>query len=76
VGRVRGEAIQDDVVFQTKLQDFKRLVRSETVTNEDPRLLAGLFAGLRVKAALKLLQANLRVGVSRFRTGVLLSGCR
>ena len=33
VGGVRGKATQDYVVFETKLQGFKGLVRPEAVTN-------------------------------------------
>jgi len=73
---MRREATQDDIVFKTKLQDFEGLVYPETVTNQDPRSLASLFSGLGIEDALKLLQANLRVRIPRFRAGVVPSGYR
>jgi hypothetical protein len=36
MGSVRGEAIQDDIVFEAKLQGFEGLMRPETVTNQYP----------------------------------------
>jgi len=66
VGGVRGEATQDDIVFETKLQGFEGLVRPETVTNQHPGFLVSLSSCLGIKHALKPLQANLGVGIPRF----------
>jgi hypothetical protein len=36
VGGMRGETTQDDIVFETILQDFEGLVRPEAVANQYP----------------------------------------
>jgi hypothetical protein len=47
VGGVRGEATQDNIVFETKLQGFEGLVRPETVGEWKEEVIA---ACLIVKA--------------------------
>ena len=59
VGGVRGDTAQDDVVFKTVLQDFERLVRPETVTNQNPRFLMHPRFGLGIKHPFEPLQADL-----------------
>jgi hypothetical protein len=62
---VRGQTTQNDIVVETKLQDFKRLVRPKAVTNQHAWFLVSTSFGLWVKYTLKPLEANLGVGVSR-----------
>jgi hypothetical protein len=66
VGGVRGEATQDNIVFETKLQGFEGLMRPETITNQHPWFLVSLSSSLGIKHALEPLQANLGVGIPRF----------
>jgi hypothetical protein len=61
-----GETTKDYVVFETKLQDFEGLMRPKAVTNQHLWLLVSLSLSLGIKHTHEPLQANLRVGVSRF----------
>ncbi len=52
IGGVRGEATQDDVVFETKLQGFEGLVCPKAVTNQHPGFLVSLSSCLGIKYVL------------------------
>ena len=53
VGGVRGETTEDDIIFETKLQDFECLMRSEAVTYQHPWLLVSSLLSLGVEYTLK-----------------------
>ena len=73
VGGVKGETIQDDIFFETNLQDFEGLVRPEAVTNQYSWFLVSLSFGLGIKHTLEPFQAKLGVGVSRFGARIVLT---
>ena len=66
-----GETAQDDVVFKAILQDLERLVCPEAVTNQYPWFLVSLSFSLGIKHMLEPLQADLGVGISRFRARIV-----
>lgn len=71
MGGVRGDTAQDDVVFKTILQDFERLVRPEAVVNQNPWFLVRPCSRLGIKHTYESLQADLRVGISRFGARII-----
>ena len=46
---------------------------SKAIIDQDASSLVSMFFGFRIKYTLKLLEANLRVSISRFRVCILLS---
>jgi hypothetical protein len=67
------DTAQDKVIFKTVAQDFERPVRPEAVANQNPWFLKRLCFSLGIKYMYELVEANLRVGVSRFGARVMLS---
>lgn len=66
MGGVRGHAAEDDIVFETKLQNLESLVRREAVLYQHPWFRVSPFFGLEVKHTLEPLQADIGVDKSRF----------
>ena len=65
MGGVRGHTAQDDVVFETKLQNLESLMCPEAVPYQHSWFLVSSFFGLGIKYTLELLQADVGVGKSR-----------
>ena len=68
---IRRDTTQENIVFKTILQDFERLMRPETVANQNTWLLMRMYSGLGIKHTFEPLQADLRVGVSRFGARIM-----
>lgn len=62
---------QDDVILKAELQDFERLVCPEAVANQNAWLLMRPLFGLGIEHTFELLQADLGVGISRFRARIM-----
>lgn len=71
MGGVRRDTAQNYVVFKTILQDLKGFVRAEVVANQNTQSLLRPSFGLRVEHTFEPLQANLRVGISRFGAHIM-----
>jgi hypothetical protein len=73
MGSVRRNMAQNNVVFETILQDLERLMLSETVINQNPWPIVCPRFGLGVEYTFKPLQADLRVCISRFGARIMLA---
>lgn len=69
---MRGQATENNVVLEAKLQYFQGLVGGETVIDEDARFAIGSGMGLRIEDFLEPIQADLAVYVPRFRHSKML----
>ena len=65
---VRRKSAEDNISFEIKCQEFKRLVRVEAVADEKPRLAICAVSCMSVKYVLHPVQANLCVSISSFGT--------
>jgi hypothetical protein len=73
MGGIRGETTQNNVIFEIILQYFDGFVRPEAVVNQYSWFFVSTLLGFEVKDTLKPLQADLKVGISRFKVRILLS---
>lgn len=73
MGSVKGDTTQKNIIFKAILQDFERLGRPETIANQNAWLLMRVCSDLRIEHTFEPLQADLRVGVSRFGARIMSS---
>ena len=62
---MRRNTAKDDIIFEATLHEFERLVYPEAVKNENSWFLVRLYFSLGIKYKFDLVQADLRVGVSK-----------
>jgi hypothetical protein len=68
------DATEDDVVFETELNGFKRFICYETVNDQKPWLPLRPRLSLGIEHKFEPFQADDGVGVSRFGVCVMPSG--
>jgi hypothetical protein len=63
--------VEDDIVFETILHNFKQLMRTKPIINKNAWLLIRPWSSLGIKYKFEPLQANLKVSISRLRAGIM-----
>ena len=63
------QTAENDIIRQAELKHLHRLVRRETIIDENTRLPIGSSTGGRIKHFLQPVEADLAVGIPRLRHG-------